>query len=270
MNKNETASNGTLNETVLNETVSNDTLNDVISQIYGKTDYSPTSMPKKNYITSDSLKLKPDDFLTIDISKANITPDNIDEPFVDKDFYNNEQFSMLPPDPSVKKRNPRFKHDNISAWNEKNQPKEDVKARALRRTLLIKSLCTSRCTTSQELKERFEKLFLVCLEYNFVPTVEALALSSGISSSQLREIELGKYHKNSGMAEIIANAKDMIATFEAELARDGEINSTVYIFRAKNFFGMSDKQEVIVTPNTGIQEPENIDNILKALPSFDD
>lgn len=146
---------------------------------------------------------------------------------------------------------------------------EDAKARALRRTLLIRKLNTSRCTTPQELADRFNDLFQLCFDNNFIPTVEALALCSGIDRRDLWRIETGETHKGDGMCDIIKNAKNFIATMEAELARDGEINPTVYIFRAKNYFGMTDKQEVVVTPNTGLQEQPNAEEIIKNLPQLD-
>lgn len=145
----------------------------------------------------------------------------------------------------------------------------DAKSRALRRTMLIKSLNTGRCTTSQELADRFDKLFDMCFHNNFIPTVEALALCSGWDRRTLWDIETGVSHKGDGMSDIIKQAKEFIATMEAELARDGEINSTVYIFRAKNFYGMSDKQEVVVTPNTrGLEEPMNAEEILANVPQL--
>jgi hypothetical protein len=146
---------------------------------------------------------------------------------------------------------------------------EDAKARALRRTMLIKKLNTGRCTTPQELAERFDKLFEVCLENGFIPVVESLALCSGWDRRTIHDIETGVSHKGDGMSDIIKEAKDFIATLEAELARDGEINSTVYIFRAKNFYGMSDKQEVVVTPNArGLEEPMNAQEILANVPQL--
>lgn len=75
----------------------------------------------------------------------------------------------------------------ISDTNENTSP--DAKARALRRTMLIKSLDTGRCTTPQELDERFEKLFTMCFNNNFIPTVEALALCSGWDRRTLWDIE---------------------------------------------------------------------------------
>ena len=67
---------------------------------------------------------------------------------------------------------------NINEILDPNNAPPDAKSRALRRTMLIKSLCTSRCTTPQELEERFDNLFEMCFNNNFIPTVEALALCS--------------------------------------------------------------------------------------------
>lgn len=69
--------------------------------------------------------------------------------------------------------------------------------------------------------------------------------------------------------DVVKEAKNLIATIEAELARDGEINGSVYQFRAKNYFGMVDKQEVVVTPNVDNKVPDNVDDIINAIPKLD-
>lgn len=161
-------------------------------------------------------------------------------------------------------------HSDINKLNSlEESTTPDAKSRALRRTMLINSLNTSRCTTSQELKDRFEQLFELCFNNNFIPTVEALALCSGIDRRDLWRIETEETHKGDGMCDIIKSAKNFIATMEAELARDGEINPTVYIFRAKNYFGMTDKQEVVVTPNKLPQADLSEEEILSNLPQLD-
>lgn len=157
---------------------------------------------------------------------------------------------------------------NIADILNPNNASADAKATALRRTMAIKALDTGRCTSAEELKDRFAQLFDLCFQYNFIPTVEALALCSGINRRDLWEIENEHSHKGSGMRDVVKNAKDFIATLEAELARDGEINSTVYIFRAKNYFGMTDKQEVVVTPNVDNKIPDNVDDIINAIPKL--
>lgn len=38
-------------------------------------------------------------------------------------------------------------------------------------------------------------------------------------------------------------------TFDAKLVIAGKLNFLAYCFRAKNYYGMQDKQEVVLTPN---------------------
>ena len=54
----------------------------------------------------------------------------------------------------------------------------DKATRALQRSMLAASLNTGRCTTSQELQDRFQKLFDFALQNGFIPNVEMLALAS--------------------------------------------------------------------------------------------
>lgn len=97
-----------------------------------------------------------------------------------------------------------------------------------------------------------------------------LALVTGWNRRTLWDIENGVSHKGDGMSDIIKDAKETIATIEGQLAMSGDINSTVYIFRGKNFFDMTDKKEVVVTPNTIPQEQMNADEIINNLPGIGD
>lgn len=125
---------------------------------------------------------------------------------------------------------------NIADILDPNNAPADARARALRRTMAVKSLNTGRCTSSQELADRFSKLFDLCFQNNFIPVVEMLALCSGFDRRDIWRIETEQIHKGSGMSDIVKEAKNFIASIEAELARDGEINGSVYQFRAKNYF----------------------------------
>lgn len=60
-------------------------------------------------------------------------------------------------------------------------------------------------------------------------------------------------------SEIIKKAKDFLKTMDAKLVVNGEMNFLAYCFRAKNYYGMSDKQELVLTPNQ--QETPNIEDI---------
>ena len=45
---------------------------------------------------------------------------------------------------------------------------------------------------------------------------------------------------------MIKKAKQILAGIDAKLVSQGKIPQITYIFRAKNFFGMTDKQEVVL------------------------
>ena len=52
-----------------------------------------------------------------------------------------------------------------------------------------------------------------------------------------------------------------MASFDAEMATEGKINPVTYIFRAKNYFGMADKQEMVLTPNNPLGDNTDPDEL---------
>lgn len=148
-----------------------------------------------------------------------------------------------------------------------NYPKT-ARTEALRRTLLVSKLNTGRCTSPQELTDRFNSLFELAFKEGFIPNVEMLALASGIDRRALWEIETKQIYKESGMADVVKNAKNIIAAIDGTLAADNETNASVYKFRAQNYYGMTEKQEMVITPNVDNQVPENVDEIINAIPKL--
>ena len=59
---------------------------------------------------------------------------------------------------------------------------------------------------------------------------------------------------------------------DAELAQEGKIQPVVYMFRAKNYYGMKDQQDVVLTPNTNsdYQDPATIAAKYEELPTPED
>lgn len=100
--------------------------------------------------------------------------------------------------------------------------------------------------------------------------MKCLVYALGWDRKDIWSLEHEQLHKGEGYSHVVKNAKDLIASAEGLLALDGELNSTVYIFRAKNYQGMTDKQEVVVTPNAIPQEQLNADEIIKNLPQIGD
>jgi len=120
--------------------------------------------------------------------------------------------------------------------------------------------------TDAELQKRISLYFQRCIQDGAKPTWEELVLALGVSKRTVNDWENGKNQKIS--PNTIARARDILATFDAKMVLDSKINPITYFFRAKNFYGMSDKQEVLVTPNLDkTLAPEDLINEAKALPN---
>ena len=100
-----------------------------------------------------------------------------------------------------------------------------------------------------------------CMARGLRPTVEGLAMCLGTTRSSLWDWETGK-HRGPVSSDIIKKAKEMIAMFDADMVSRGKLNPVTYIFRSKNYYGMKDQQDIVVTPkqdvdiNTLIEEAE--------------
>lgn len=101
----------------------------------------------------------------------------------------------------------------------------------------------------EECAERLNDYFKQCNEEGQLPTVEDMALALGVTTATLLDWQNGRT-QSPERSWMIKNAKQIIAGIDAKLASEGKIPQVVYIFRAKNFHGMRDQQEVVVTPNT--------------------
>lgn len=62
-------------------------------------------------------------------------------------------------------------------------------------------------------------------------------------------IPMGTEVEIDGHIYIIKKAKGFMQTFDAKLVVSGKLNFLAYCFRAKNYYGMVDKQEMVLTPN---------------------
>lgn len=118
--------------------------------------------------------------------------------------------------------------------------------------------------SDEELAERLQDYFRRCAESGQVPTVEEMCLSTGYAYSTCYDWETGRRKGFSdNTADIIKKAKEMLKTFDAKLVISGKLNFLAYCFRAKNYYGMSDKTEYVLTPNVNTDSDYNADDIKK-------
>ena len=121
-----------------------------------------------------------------------------------------------------------------------------------------------RVKSDDELVERLNDYFVHCATTGQVPTVEEMAMSTGYSISTVWDWEVGRNKGfSSETSDIIKKAKDVLKTFDAKLVISGKLNFLAYCFRAKNYYGMVDKAEYVVTPNVAQASDYDADDIRK-------
>lgn len=121
--------------------------------------------------------------------------------------------------------------------------------------------------TDEECAERLNDYFKLCAEKNQIPTVEDMSLALGTVRRTIWDWENGT--QGQVRANMIKKAKELLAGIDAKLVSEGKIPQVTYIFRAKNFFGMKDQQEVVLTPNQPMgeqpTEQQIAENVVKQL-----
>lgn len=116
----------------------------------------------------------------------------------------------------------------------------------------------------EELMQAFDAYFERCIERGSIPTVEGLYMSTGYCISYVRDMGEGRCNGfSTKTSAIIKKAKDILQQYDAEMVLAGEINFLAYCFRAKNYYGMVDKQEHVITPNARDDGDYNAEDIAK-------
>ena len=114
-----------------------------------------------------------------------------------------------------------------------------------------------RVSNDEELCERLNWFFSECARTQQVPNVEKMSNALGYHRSTLNDWETGiKNGFSPHTKDIIKQAKQILASIDAELAQEGKTQPVVYMFRAKNFYGMRDQQDIVVAPNTGMESAD--------------
>lgn len=113
--------------------------------------------------------------------------------------------------------------------------------------------------SDEQLCERMNWFFMECSRTQQIPNIEKLSNAIGIHRATLLRWATGELAGFSPITKNIASqAKQILASIDAELAQEGKSQPVVYMFRAKNFYEMKDQQDVVVTPNTGGIEQADI------------
>ncbi len=142
-----------------------------------------------------------------------------------------------------------------------------AKAADIRRigATLLKWYNMEKAVTDEEIRERLEMYFVTTLEAGEIPTVEEMSLALGYDRKTLWCWETGGDGSTPVRRNLIKKAKEFLASFDAKLVQEVKINPVTYIFRAKNYFGLKDQQEYVLTPNNPLGDHTDPTEIQKRL-----
>lgn len=145
---------------------------------------------------------------------------------------------------------------------EQDDDKRVFISKALQNILTISKAFDEPVRTDDALIARLSWFFEKCAESQQLPTVEKMCLAIGWPRETVFEIINGIHRGFSPeTADILRKAKNLIASLDAELAQEGKIQPVVYLFRAKNFYGMRDQQEMVLTPNNRLNDYQSAETI---------
>lgn len=112
--------------------------------------------------------------------------------------------------------------------------------------------------SADELKQRVTEYFTICAEDDMKPSVAGLAVAVGVNRKTLWEWSVTG---NSDRSNVIKKAYALLDLQMTDYMQNGKINPVSGIFLMKNHFGYTDKQEVVVTPNNPLGEPQETEEI---------
>lgn len=122
-----------------------------------------------------------------------------------------------------------------------------------------------KAVTDDEIAERLAEYFERTLGQGRLPTVEGMSLALGYSRETLWRWENGAEGSTPARRTLIKRAKELIAAYDANLVAEGKLNPVTYIFRSKNYYGMKDQQEHVITPNNPLGDASSPEEIKKRL-----
>ena len=100
----------------------------------------------------------------------------------------------------------------------------------------------------EELEQRFRDYLELCRLYQIQPSNMACYLALGVSKQEMSKWENHEIGTTL-LWDFAKKVKQTISTFREIAANEGKINTVWAIFMGKNYDGLKDQQDVVVTPN---------------------
>lgn len=143
---------------------------------------------------------------------------------------------------------------------------ESPKANDVRRVgyNLLKWYTMPQAVDDDEIEERLYQYIVETLDAGELLTVETMCLAMGYDHKTVREWILGR-GCSARRSKLVQKAMSILSSFESQLVTEGKINTTAYIFRAKNYFGMRDQVDHVVQAANPLGQLSSPDEIRERL-----
>lgn len=145
---------------------------------------------------------------------------------------------------------------------------KDEERRAANREALLsvmEYMSTPVVKDEQEASERLSAYFIKCAANGTKPVWEETALVLGTTRQSLWNWETG-LKRGPLSVDFVKKIKEMLASYDAKLVAEGKLNPVTYIFRSKNYYGMKDETEMVVTPRTEERKAKELMELAEELP----
>ena len=113
--------------------------------------------------------------------------------------------------------------------------------------------------SDDECADRLNQYFRLVAETGQIPTVEDMCLALSISRTTLMRWEHGELGRTRG--NMIKQAKELLAAIDGKLVQENKIPQVTYIFRSKNYYGLKDQQDVVITPNNPLGDEKSTEEL---------
>ena len=152
----------------------------------------------------------------------------------------------------------RNRPDLANFGQEHVQPGDNSKY--IRHALATLNLPPIDIANPQQVEERIEWYFGHCIDQDMKPTVMGMCNALGISRNTLRTWYNEDFRATTH-APIVKRAYALLEELWEDYMLNGKINPVSGIFLGKNAWNYADKQEVVLTPNTGLPSDADVATI---------
>lgn len=187
----------------------------------------------------------------------------------DLKFSENPSFNEVANTHAKVSRNKLSKGTNHNKSNnhltkEKSTDKKESNVKLL--SFFTKYFFLPKAETDEEIANRIELYFNDCMQNKVKPTLEGVSFVIGIDTHTfVRWRKQEGVYPETHRYTLAKKAHELIKAFDSTAVVEGEMNPVVYIFRSKNYYGMTDEQKVTIKPEDPLGEKISEQNLIETI-----